>query len=326
MLHVLNGDCTEELLRAADIPGTLAVWADLLHEGPVRRNVGSADWKRERALYHSKAGYADATDVLTNYRDWDAELEKWAEHDEVVLWLEHDLFDQLLLMRHLTWFSGRGVPLDKLSLICIGEFPGVRDFHGLGELSSEQLTTLLPTRQRVTAGQVAAARRAWDAFTATEPGDLEQFVQVESAGLPFLVPALRRMLAEYPSTYNGLSLSEQHALEALATGRRLDVGTLMRALHRHERFFYMPDGSVANMMHELAGGDDALVMVEGTDPRPTPDDRFAITELGRSVLSGTADAIALRGIDRWIGGVHLHSPENIWRREQSGAIVRSVVI
>jgi hypothetical protein len=324
MLHVLNGDCTAELMRGADIPGTFTVWADLLHEGPVMRDLNSAEGVRER--YLSDAGYADSTDVSSNFRDWDAGLEQWTEHDEVVLWLEHDLFDQLLLIRHLTWFAERGVPAGKVSLICIGEFPGITDFHGLGELSSEQLTTLLPTRQRITSGQTAVAIRAWKAFTAAEPGELEEFVQEEAVGFPFLVPALRRMLGEYPSTYNGLSLSEQHALEALAVRTSTDVGQLMRELHRHEHFFYMPDGSVAHMMRSLSTGENTLVVVDGPDTRATPNDRFMITELGRSVTRGEADAISLRGIDRWLGGVHLHSPENVWRREASGAIVRSVVI
>jgi hypothetical protein len=34
-LHVANGTCTTGLIRASGIPGTLSIWADPLHDGPV---------------------------------------------------------------------------------------------------------------------------------------------------------------------------------------------------------------------------------------------------------------------------------------------------
>ena len=45
--------------------------------------------------------------------------------------------------------------------------------------------------------------------------------------------------------------------------------------------------------------------------------RFELTADGRDVLEGRADAIALRGIDKWIGGFHL-TPENLLRWDGNG--------
>jgi hypothetical protein len=39
----------------------------------------------------------------------------------------------------------------------------------------------------------------------------------------------------------------------------------------------------------------------------------AITDAGREVLSGRADRVDLGGIDRWLGGVHLHGDGTRWR-------------
>jgi hypothetical protein len=41
--------------------------------------------------------------------------------------------------------------------------------------------------------------------------------------------------------------------------------------------------------------------------------RLALTEFGRTVLAGTADAMLFNGIDRWIGGVHLEGSACPWR-------------
>jgi hypothetical protein len=41
-----------------------------------------------------------------------------------------------------------------------------------------------------------------------------------------------------------------------------------------------------------------------------------LTEAGRDVLNGQADHVALNGIDRWIGGVHLSGTDVPWRWDE----------
>ena len=40
--------------------------------------------------------------------------------------------------------------------------------------------------------------------------------------------------------------------------------------------------------------------------------RLRLTDAGHAVLSGESDALALRELDRWIGGIHL-TPGQLWR-------------
>ena len=58
----------------------------------------------------------------------------------------------------------------------------------------------------------------------------------------------------------------------------------------------------------------ALRVVPRLDRLPEGD--VAITSIGRDVLHGHADWIELAGIDRWLGGVHLHTPGPVWRRNE----------
>ena len=52
------------------------------------------------------------------------------------------------------------------------------------------------------------------------------------------------------------------------------------------------------------------------------DRRARLTDDGRRVLDGAADAVAMDGIDRWICGVHLHGRTVPWRWDpQAGRIV-----
>jgi hypothetical protein len=44
--------------------------------------------------------------------------------------------------------------------------------------------------------------------------------------------------------------------------------------------------------------------------------RLRLTAAGGRVLRGQADHVALNGIDRWVGGVHLRGPEARWRWDE----------
>src|SRR3954447_12750042 len=172
-LHVTNGDMAAEILRESGVGGIVTVTADVLHEGPAPGGLPPERWRKVRARYLAESGYDDYDSCLARLTRWDHTLEDYRSYDEVVLWFEHDLFDQLLLIRALDGFAGRNLGGTELSLICIGEFPGVAPFHGLGQLTPQQLATLLPKRQRVYEGQKLLARDAWRAFCSPDPTGLE---------------------------------------------------------------------------------------------------------------------------------------------------------
>ena len=86
---------------------------------------------------------------------------------QVVLWFEHDLYDQLQLVDVLALAAP-----DAPELIVVGSFPGRSGFRGLGELTADDLETLWPAR--VPAGQdtLAAAVSVWAALRRPDPSAL----------------------------------------------------------------------------------------------------------------------------------------------------------
>ena len=152
-------------------------------------------------------------------RQWRAIIERHDAYDELILWYEHDLFDQLNLIQLLPWIRER-VPAEKVvSLVCIGSFPGRPNFKGLGELTPVELGSLLGTRSPVTDEQYALAGRAWQAFREATPEALDTLRGEDTSALPYLATALTRFLQEYPWTSDGLSRTERRLLE-LACRRR----------------------------------------------------------------------------------------------------------
>jgi len=82
----------------------------------------------------------------------------------------------------------------------------------------------------------------------------------------------------------------------------------------------------------LGSGERPLIALKDggriPDPPPRGDARsfmavaVTLTDAGRAVLGGEADAIELIGIDRWLGGTHLR-PDNLWRWDGSAGRVVS---
>src|SRR5215831_1372119 len=109
MLHVTNG--TSVSLADTRLGGEVLVWMDVLHEGPVPSGLTDDELRRLRGIFLDAEWQTEwpASDHLT-YRDG-----ALTAHDEIVLWFEHDLFDQLQLIQILDRMRQSRV---RPSLIC----------------------------------------------------------------------------------------------------------------------------------------------------------------------------------------------------------------
>jgi len=316
MLHVTNGDAAAVPLRQAGLPGEVTIWADPLHDGPVVDGLSDQEWREMRAGFLAASGDGPTrAEVLATLAEWDAALARAPEHEEVVFWFEHDLFDQLILVRHLEWLARLDTALPPMSLVCIDRHPDVPRFRGLGQLSPAQLRALFPAREPITERHVAVALAGWAAFTSPDPTRIERLLATDTAALPFLPGALARHLEEFPAVRNGLPRTEQRALEALSAGPRTG-GDLFGAVQDTEERVYMGDLSFYARLRDLARGEAPLIRAVASVPSALSASRetgFSITAGGRQVLEGRADWIRWNGIDRWLGGVHLQGRDVPWR-------------
>jgi len=310
-LHVANGLSVTGTLEAAGVPGQMSIWGDVLYEGPVPAGLSDDELMEVRRQF--LAGDSPPVDPRIDLRVWRSALAAHHTYDELVLWYEHDMFDQLNLIQLLPRIRAL-VPREKLvSMICIGSFPGRPNFKGLGELSPDELASLLPTRRPVTDAQYALAERAWTAFRAPTPEPLDHFRRTDTSALPFLAPALERFLQEYPWTRDGLSRTERHLLQ-LAEQAPMTFATAFPRMQDGERFYCVTDGTLDSLASELCRVSPPLLAVV--------DRTWQLTDAGREVLAGRRDRVAC-GLDRWLGGVHLQTENGTpWRWDDNASGMR----
>src|SRR5207302_92319 len=94
-------------LRDGSIPGGYLSWSDPLHDGPVPRASSLQNLSDARAEALSSFGWGAYDDIRSTFAARDGVLADFRSHEEVVLWFEHDLYDQLQLIQLFDWFSGQ---------------------------------------------------------------------------------------------------------------------------------------------------------------------------------------------------------------------------
>jgi hypothetical protein len=297
------------------VGGDIVTLIDVLHEGPSPAGLSAPRWRERRARFIADRGWSELDTVLARLAAIDAELERVSDHEEVVLWFEHDLNCQLALIRLLDWLTRRDLRATVLSLVCIGDFPGIPDFNGLGQLGPDQVTALFRTRELIGEEALTLGAIAWCAFCAADPRAIEAVLASDTSALPYLAAALVRHLEQFPCRVAGVSRTERQILEAVADGVH-DPRELFRSAAARERPPFMGDTVFWSHLDALARGAHPLLVPEGAchvDRGRVADVPVALTEVGHDVLAGRRDHVLLNGIDRWLGGVHLHGADAQWR-------------
>jgi hypothetical protein len=316
-LHVANGTSTTTTIEAARIPGAVSIWADPLHDGPVPGALSDAELVDVRARHLGGSAEPSFSETVAGLKEWRRIIADHDAYGELVLWYEHDLFDQLNLIQLLTWIHDHLPSSKPVSLICIDSYPGRPSFKGLGELTVSELTPLLETRKSVTNGQYEMADRAWRAFREPTPEPLDRLRESDTSAMPYLASALTGFLREFPWTTDGLSRSERRLLQLTAAGG-LTLTSALPRMDDGQRAYYVSDESLNDLADGLAGAAPAMLTAsDGEGLRRT----VAITDTGREMLAGRLDRVAVCGLDRWFGGTHLQAG-NMWRWDEESQRIR----
>lgn len=320
MLHIHNGDSTADTAKKTALPGDHLPWREALVCGPTPSGLTEQHFLDVRARHLSDAYKVPAEKCAADLRAQHDVLATFSEHEEVVLWFEHDLFCQVHLIYLLHWFAARELGQTKLSLVCVGEFPGIQQFHGLGELNEEQLTSLFPERQEVTSAQMDLGARAWNAYSAPDALPLIELLRSDLSALPFLEPALRWHVQRFPSIRNGLGRVENSSLALIAAGRN-KFGSLFPAFVRREPGYGFGDTQLYVTLQRMAHAPNPVLKQNNGDDTAVNPARmflssFEVNELGKAALAGEEDFVIENGIDLWLGGIHLEGSEAAWRWDE----------
>jgi hypothetical protein len=312
---VTNGDLAATALSAHFPDAEILIWRDVLIEGPVPGDID------DDALADIRARHIETVfglnDVRADFARRDAHFDAISNDDEIELWFESDLHDQLQLIQFLARVGSRGLT----SHIKLALSPPPLSNH---------IDRMAKEASALSQDQIREAAALWEAFRAAAP-DAVSIAAHTSGELPEVRASFARLLAEYPATIDGLGHIERSALFAVRDGA-ITPGLAFRHYQQTEAlpflgdlgFFHRMDAlqnCASPLLHGLPNGGIAQAARTNmsVEYAHTP---IELTDVGHAVLERGADFVALNGIDRWIGGVHLTN-ENVWRYNPArGALIK----
>jgi hypothetical protein len=303
MIHIVNGEVLGSKIQG--LKGDIIVWREMYDFGPFHTAWSNEELIKIRASFFEDKLNIPSSLFMTNCHNQLNQLYKIPKEEEVILWFEHDRYDQTMLMYILTQLSS--INRSNLSMVSVNSYPSISPFYGLGQLNFDQLTKLFNQRVKVTRQQVKEAVIGWRAYTSSNSEDITKWITDVDHELPYLLDTFKRHVCYFPSTTTGLNEIEFLLLNTIAK-----KSCSFRDLFKKTSPFFINDGlsdlHTSAIVNELMIGENALLEGEGPMPAFKLDHlnpNLTITAFGERVLAGKANRLDLIGIDWWVGGVHL---------------------
>ena len=292
-LNIINGDACINIMKKANIEGDFLPWRDFLHEGSVPAGLTLEELSIIRAKFISEYGLGEFSEIYASFKERDNQLKAYNEYNNIVLWFEHDLYDQLQLLQLLDWFATKNLKDIELTLICSNNY--------LGESTAQQIKKMLHYELGVTPQHFNIAQKAWSAFREPTPTSWFTLLKKQTSILPFLQPAIFRMLEEFPNTKTGLSRTEYQALLIISNGID-EAKDIFEKCQSFEERKFMGDVIFWKILNNFENHNIIKRDINN---------KLTITSFGKELLNGKHFWFDIMPLERYIGGCHL-TLENLW--------------
>lgn len=319
-LHIRCGTDLKESLPKAGFTGDFLEYSDPYGQGPIIQDQHFIK-TRAKFLYQSYSAFVDLKldNIQSSLEHAEEKLQRAAmDYERVVLWFEHDGYDQLILSKLMAYFSQQPRP-KILEMVSINHFPGSERFIGFGQLPPEAIRLLWKQRQTISSAQLIQGGKVWHALGQASPLSLYESTQdKDSHHLSNMNAATYRHLQELPSTLNGLSLTEQLTLELL-NNESMTAGQLFSQLTKHrDPLPWLGDIMYWFILSSMAKAREPVFEIADSDLQKSWRDRqLHITQTGAELLSGKTNWRSLNPPERWLGGVKISSQQACWHWDDS---------
>jgi len=228
-LHITNGSSAGDKLQTF-VDGPVILMADVLHEGPAPR-VDDDRWYETRARFLGGADRGRVDEIREGLAAADrAVRDAVARGDEITLWFEHDLFDQLELIRVLDMIVRLKPDATKATDVGAGVSRPVAD---VGAGVSRPVADVAAGLSAPVAGVGAGFSRPVFLICIDRFPGVDRFVglgQLEPAQLATLYPSRQPVtgaqVALASAAWDAFRAPDPRALGALATGLKSGDGAL----------------------------------------------------------------------------------------------------
>lgn len=309
-LHVRCGSDIRDGLKQAGFIGDFLEFSDPFCQGPVPDLPRDA-FIETRAAFISGAYDLPGDAALERLRrEYDA-LGRLGQYDHVVLWFEHDSYDQLILAFLMNAIATIQ-PETNIDVISVNHAPAseaIDRFIGLGQLSLDGLIWCWQNhRMPLRTDMLTFGTKVWKALRADDPRHLKTLAEQTTAPLPHMPAALKRHLAELPDPQTGLGLTQKLTLQIIKDHGPVTVGKVFGHLMRsYDPLPYLGDLMFWSEIQWMMDCKDPLFTLSASDPKTNwAEHTITLTSTGHETLAGRRNFLDNFTGVRWVGGVRIN--------------------
>ncbi|MFT2007690.1 DUF1835 domain-containing protein [Pontibacter sp. 13R65] len=302
-LHVLNGDASVPAFEAAEVPGDILVWREIMSEGPVVPQVkDEAFWEMRQQYivqYYAESEEAYQSKVLEVV----PLLRQWHGYEELVLWFDTDLMCQINLLFLLHYI--RPQHHQRITVATPAHTP-------VALLTEEEVQAVYAQRQVMTTEDLSLAQQLWQAYADESPLLLQELLYGDLAPFSFLKQALTLHFHRFPDCHTGLNQVETLLLQLLEKGTTKKQ-KLMQAIWQAAPDYGYGDKQLDLMLEDLS---PSLLQLSG--------EIVTLTAVGIKVLQGQIRLSEILAREMLVGGVRLDFKSTCWCRDAVDGKVKAV--
>tara|TARA_R110000751_G_scaffold307911_2_gene435237 strand:+ start:48871 stop:49959 length:1089 start_codon:yes stop_codon:yes gene_type:complete len=303
-LHVRCGHDIQGLLKEAGFKGDFLALIDPLCIGPLPASKKDFIVRRAKYVHQyilpiiGRSGEEEMSNII------DSETQNRVtllsdKYQRIVFWVEHDSYDQFMLVYALTQLVH--ISDKEIEIIEINQFPGTERFIGLGQLPAEAIRSCWQSRKAVTAKMMLSAHKSWQALTYSKPSLLVELLQKNEIDcLLNMSNALTRHLQELPNRTTGLSLTQTIALQVLFDRcEPITINAWFADYQKNEPLPFLGDVMFYALLLPLTKNTKPLFNIENK-ASAWEQQLVSITAQGIACINGETTFIQ----DYWVGGIH----------------------
>lgn len=313
-LHVRCGHDIKQQLKESGFEGHFLPMIDPLCIGPIPSDEPSFFSVRAQYVVNTLLpvmGQDSSVQDIAHQEQKNLTTLLSDEYERIVFWVEHDSYDQFMLLRCLTYLDN--VKDKAIEIIELNHFPGTERFIGFGQLPAEAIRSRWQYRKPISAKLMSQARCCWDAVTSDNPNAIVALLQHHDLDcLPNISAVLKRHLQELPHTKSGLSFTQRLALSVLQEQEQaISVAKWFQLYQQREPMPYLGDVMFYALMLPLATTESPLLTLD-TSPKHWWEQQVTITQYGKQCLENKVKFLQ----DYWVGGIRVNK-QSYWEWDQA---------
>ena len=300
ILHITSGDDLTENIRQLKIPGDIAIWREMLSEGPTVANVGSPEFIKVRKAFLKSTYGVTAAEYQEKFLD---ELEKIGDigqYTQVVLWFEFDLFSHMNMLALISFLmqNERNVPF---YLVCSGRLKGEIELQPLSELPIKHLEKHYKCKIELNRDDLEIATLIWELYCGDKPKRLVSEIR-KTSNFEYLSSCIRAHIERFPNAKTGLNTLESNVLKLIQEHEISSLNQLLGYALKYQGYYGYGDIQMQKVLDKLKGF------------YKTTRSAVSLNENGIKALEGKENFYQKLKDDEYFGGVKkydfLYDPES----------------